>query len=237
VAVRAGSPSGARTGSRLTQWCHLGVIPARRRPVGTTRWAQTPGWHHSVCWVRPTGGGGLGPRNAPAPTLSRVRSLAQPAFPDDDGRADATLAAALEEHGRAPAQTAVLAAVCRARLLVPVVPVVAVGTAVEHGPAGLIGDQEADMSAVLMRGRDGREALLAFSSLQRLLQWDPASRPVPVRAADAARAASTQGAVALLIDVAGPVPFAVAGDDLAQLAAGHVLVPAGGAYAWAIPAG
>lgn len=163
-----------------------------------------------------------------------MRSLAQPAFPDDDGRADATLAAALEAHGRAPAQTAVLAAVCRARLLVPVV---AVGTAVEHGPAGLIGDQEADMSAVLMRGRDGREALLAFSSLERLLQWDPASRPVPVRAADAARAASTQGAVALLIDVAGPVPFAVAGDDLAQLAAGQVLVPAGGAYGWAIPAG
>jgi hypothetical protein len=175
-----------------------------------------------------------------------VRSLARPAFPDDDGRADVVLAAALEAHARAPAATVVLAAVCRARLLVPVVPVVAVGTAVERGLAGRVGDKEheedkedkeADMSAVLMRGRDGRQALLAFSSLEHLARWDPVARPVPVPAADAARAAVDQGAVALLIDVAGPVRFAVAVEDLAELAAGHVLVPAGDAYAWAAPTG
>lgn len=166
--------------------------------------------------------------------MSAVHSLAQPAFPDDDGHADVTLTAALEEHGRAPAPAAVLAAVCRARLLVPVV---AVATVVEDGAHGLARDKEADMSAVLMRGRDGRQALLAFTSLDHLLSWDAAARPVPVTAAEAAGAAATQGAAALLVDVAGPVPFVVVGDDLVQLAAGHVLVPAGSAYAWAASAG
>lgn len=171
-----------------------------------------------------------------------MRTLARPAFPDDDGRADEALAAALERHGLARAPAAVLTALCRARLLVPVVAVgtavgAAAGTAVERGADGLAHDKEADISAVLMRGRDGRQALLAFSSLERLTGWDAAARPVAVAAADAARAAVAEEAAAVLVDVAGPVPFAVVGDDLRELAAGRVLVPAGDAHAWAVPAG
>ena len=116
------------------------------------------------------------------------------------------------------------------------VPVVAVGGGEEDVASPAVGlAKEADMSAVLMQGRDGRRALLAFSSLQHLTRWDAEARPVPVAAAEAARAAISEGAAALLLDVAGPVPFVLSGDDLAQLAAGRVLVPAGASYAWAVP--
>ena len=175
-------------------------------------------------------------RTTPRPAfyLGPVRSLARPAFPDDDGRGDESLSRALDQHRRVAAPAAVLSALCRARLLVPVV---AVGTSVDRGTDGLARDKEAEMSAVLVRGRDGRRALLVFSSLDRLTGWDADARPVPVAAADAARAAVAEGAAALVVDVAGPVPFAVTGEDLAQLAAGRVLVPAGDGHAWAVVAG
>ncbi len=161
-----------------------------------------------------------------------MRSLAQPAFPDDDGRANPALAAALEQHARQPGAAAVLSALSRSRLLVPVVAVRG-GDGDTRAEGGA--DKEADMSAVLMQGRDGRRALLAFSSLEHLTRWDAHARPVPVTTADAARATVSEDAAALLLDVAGPVAFAVSGDDLAELAAGRVLVRAGESYAWAAP--
>lgn len=156
-----------------------------------------------------------------------MRPLAQPAFPDDDGRADPALAAALEQHAQQPAPAVVLAALSRSRLLVPVVAVLGKDGRAEGGA-----DKEADMSAVLMQGRDGRRALLAFSSLEPLTRWDPHARPVPVPVADAARAAIAEHAAAILVDVAGPVSFVVSGEDLTELAAGRVLVPAADSYAW-----
>jgi len=161
-----------------------------------------------------------------------MRPLAQPAFPDDDGRSCPAVAAALDQHAREPAPAAVLAALSRSRLLVPVV---AVRGAEGHGEKSVTGgaDKGADMSAVLMQGRDGRRALLAFSSLAHLTRWDPQARPVPVPVADAARAAVAEQAAAVVVDVAGPVSFVVSGDDLAELAAGRVLVPAADSYAWA----
>ena len=68
-------------------------------------------------------------------------------------------------------------------------------------------DKSSDMAAVLMRGADGRTALLAFTGLEAMRRWDPDARPVPVSAQVAARAALQDGAAALLIDVAGPVRF------------------------------
>jgi hypothetical protein len=145
-----------------------------------------------------------------------MRSLAQPAFPDDDGRADPALATALEQHTQHPDPAAVLAALSRARLLVPVVALRGADPDEADGGA----DKEADMSAVLMQGRDGRRALLAFSSLQHLTRWDKHARPAPVSTADAARAAAAEDAAAILLDVAGPVSFVVSGDDLAVVRLG-----------------
>jgi type III secretion system (T3SS) SseB-like protein len=89
------------------------------------------------------------------------------------------------------------------------VPVVAELGESATGPDGLARDKSAEMATVLMRGADGRLALLAFTGLEALHRWDPDARPVPVPAATAALAAMRDGAEALLIDVAGPVAYAV----------------------------
>ena len=92
------------------------------------------------------------------------------------------------------------------------------------------------MAAVLMRGRSGRTALLAFTGLASMRAWDPAARPVPVAVPDAARAALQNGAEALVVDVAGPVLFAVEDEDLRSLAAGERLARVGAAgWGWVRP--
>jgi hypothetical protein len=57
-----------------------------------------------------------------------------------------------------------------------------------------------------------------FTSLQSLAAWDAAARPVPVPTPEAARGAYEDGAVALLVDVAGPVPLTLEGPAMLALA-------------------
>lgn len=159
------------------------------------------------------------------------RRIADPEFPDDDGAAAATVTAALTAYdadpaaGRAPA----LAALQDSRVLVPVV--AALGE-VEHDAQGLAREKSSDMAAVLITGRDDRTALLSFTSTAAMAAWNPQARPVAVSARQAARAALQDGADALLVDLAGPVLFAVDGADLRDLAAGLVLRPVDGGWAW-----
>ncbi len=94
-----------------------------------------------------------------------------PGRPDDTGDADPGLAAALAAYAADPArEPEVLAALAEARLLVPVV--AELGEA-EAGPDGLVRDKSSDMATVLMRGPDGRLALLAFTGLDAMRRWDP----------------------------------------------------------------
>jgi hypothetical protein len=124
---------------------------------------------------------------------------------DDTGAADPELTAALAAYAADPArEPEVLAALAEARLLVPVV--AELGES-EVGPDGLVHDKSSDMATVLMRGVDGRLALLAFTGLEPMQRWDPDARPVPVPARTAALAAMQDGAEALLIDLAGPVRY------------------------------
>ena len=125
--------------------------------------------------------------------------------PDDTGAADPALTAALAAYAADPArEPEVLAALAEARLLVPVVAELG---ETETGPDGLVHDKSSDMATVLMRGPDGRLALLAFTGLEPMQRWDPDARPVPVPARTAALAAMQDGAEALLIDLAGPVRY------------------------------
>jgi hypothetical protein len=125
--------------------------------------------------------------------------------PDDTGAPDPGLTDALAAYAEDPArEPEVLAALAEARLLVPVV--AELGES-EVGPDGLSRDKSSDMATVLMRGPDGRLALLAFTGLEAMHRWDPAARPVPVPARTAALAAMQDGAEALLIDLAGPVRY------------------------------
>lgn len=163
-----------------------------------------------------------------------MRAIPDPGFAGDDGRADPELAAALEVFDRDPDATyaATLAVVQDARLLVPVL---AVSMAGDTGAGD--GEGTVDMATVLMRGRDGRAALLAFTGTEALRRWDPSARPVPVSVPTTAASALQDGADALVLDVAGPVRFVVEGADLGRLAAGERLVldVLSGSYAWARP--
>ena len=69
-------------------------------------------------------------------------------------------------------------------------------------------------------GGDGRAALPAFTSAASLARWRPGARPVPVPAAQVWQSGASD-ASAVVIDIAGPVPFAVDGARLAALAQGR----------------
>jgi len=153
-----------------------------------------------------------------------VPGLIQPQFPDDDGRADPTLSDALAGYavGRI-GEHAVLEVLYDSRLLVPVV---ALLTAEEEGaPGELRREKESDMAIPTLIGEDGRRGVLAFTSLETMARWRADARPVPVTARQACQAAISEGAQALVVDVAGPVPFAVDGLRLQLLADGSSIPP------------
>lgn len=159
--------------------------------------------------------------------------IPDPGFAGDDGSAPAEVTDALAgwSAGRTPYVEA-LAALQRSRVLVPVVAVLG---EVEVDDAGLAREKTSDMATVLLRGADGRQALLAFTGTPALQSWNPDGRPVPVTTAQAARSALRDGAVALVVDVAGPVRFVVEGEDLVRLADGWALARAGDRTAWIRP--
>ena len=92
------------------------------------------------------------------------------------------------------------------------------------------------MAAVLLTRPDGRRGMLVFTSAEALTTWNPDARPVPVATATAARAALQDRAHALVVDVAGPVPFPIDGEDLRGLAAEWQLTRVGDRSAWIRPA-
>ncbi len=170
-----------------------------------------------------------------------------PGFAGDGGAADAALTAALTAYGEGTGDRAdVLGALRSARLLVPVVAVLgplrdgrfATSSGTEAGvdDQGLAHDKSSDMATVLMTRPDGRRGLLAFTSTETLAGWDAGARPVPTAASTAAQAALQEGADALVVDVAGPVRFALAGEDLRAVAAGWRLTRVGEQAAWIRPA-
>jgi SseB protein N-terminal domain len=154
-------------------------------------------------------------------------------FAGDDGSVAPAVASALTDYAAGEATYAeTLAVLQRSRLLVPVV---AVAGEVEHDARGLARDKASDMATVLLTGRDGRTALLAFTGTEPLRAWDPEARPVPVVAGLAARSAAQGGAEALVIDVAGPTRFVIEGDDLTAVAEGWTLARVGERTAWIRP--
>lgn len=161
--------------------------------------------------------------------MTRVSSLAAPAFPDDDGAVDPDVAAALADFSATGRLGEVILALGRTRVIVAVVAVA------EGEPGDTVRTKEADMAAVLLTGADGRTALLAFSGLATLQRWNPDARPVPVRLGVAAAAAVAEGAAAIVVDLAGPVRAVIETDDLGRLAAGEQLVRTSGGLGWTSP--
>jgi hypothetical protein len=166
--------------------------------------------------------------------MHQARRIPDPGFAGDDGAGEPALRAALVAYGADPGrQLDVLLALQGARLLVPVLAVL--GEA-EVDESGLARDKTSDMATALLTGRDGRQALLAFTGLDTLSAWRADARPVPVPAALAARSALQEGASALVLDVAGPTTYAVEGEVLDGLARGWTLARVGDGFAWVGPA-
>ena len=93
------------------------------------------------------------------------------------------------------------------------------------------------MSLVILQVRDGRRALLAFTGLDALQSWQSDARPEPVTDDIAAQAARSEEVTVVRIHVAGPQPFVLEGEVLAELAAGHRLIElANDEFGWMLPA-
>ena len=166
--------------------------------------------------------------------MPESRRIPDPGFAGDRGAVDPALRAALAAYAADPGRhLEVFAALQGARLLVPVVAVLG---QVEVDAAGRAQDKTSDMATALLTGRDGRQALLAFSGLDTLAAWREDARPVPVTASSAARSAVEEGAAALLVDVAGPTTYVVEGELLDGLSRGWTLVRVDDGHAWVQPA-
>jgi hypothetical protein len=148
------------------------------------------------------------------------KNIPDPGFADDDGIADPRLAAALDAYENAPgvedAQAGVLAALPGARLLVPVI---ALPGETEPGP--LRREKTSEMAVPTIQLPDGRRALPAFTSVESLARWRADARPVAVPLHQALQAVAHEQADTLLIDMAGPVTYALAGPALHALASGR----------------
>lgn len=157
--------------------------------------------------------------------MPRPRAIAAGDFADDRGEADPALREALSGLGDAPdsdTERALVRRVAAARWLIPAVAVPVDPHAPDrHDPSrhhdhghdrghghdhdGLGGESvrgATQMSAVTLTGQDGRRALLVFTGLDSLAEWDPQARPVPVTARTAAQAAVSEGCDVLVVDLA-----------------------------------
>ncbi|MFC5750509.1 SseB family protein [Actinomadura rugatobispora] len=151
-------------------------------------------------------------------------TIPEPQFPADDGAADPRLREALAGYaaGRVGAH-GVINRLHEARLLVPVVAVLTEEEDV--APGELRREKSSDMALPTLVGGDGRRGVLGFTSAETMKAWRPDARPVAVHARQACLAALDEGAHALVVDVAGPVPFAVEGLRLHLLAEGRTIPP------------
>jgi hypothetical protein len=148
-----------------------------------------------------------------------LKNIPDPGFSGDDGSADPALARALADWRADPAaEPALLAALARARLLVPVIALL--GEA-ETGPDGLRRDKSSDMAVPTLTAPGGRRALPVFTSTGTLARWQADARPVAVPLAQALRAAAQEGADTLVVDLAGPVTYPLQGRALRALAEGR----------------
>lgn len=157
-----------------------------------------------------------------------MRQLGSPnrAFAGDLGAPDPQLRSTLAAVTDDPAGYArAVAALCTARLLLPIAP-----------------DADGDLSAVQVIAASGGTGLLAFTGLDSLQAWNRTARPVPCTLDELAATAVETAAQALVIDLAGPAQLVIESDLIAELAQGHRLVETDdGGFGWLyrrdVPAG
>lgn len=141
-----------------------------------------------------------------AGTAWEGRTITGSPFSTDSGEPDAAVRAAMARLHEAPREqtaareTDLLAALGAARLFAVVQ---AVPTEVEEAgqSGGLARDVRSDMASPVLSAPDGRRGMPLFTGLDTLSAWRADARPVPVAAADAARAAIEDSCDVVLLDI------------------------------------
>jgi hypothetical protein len=152
------------------------------------------------------------------------KNIPDPGFSGDDGTADPRLAEALARHAGQPSadtERRLLEVLVGARLMVPIVAIL--GEA-ETGADGLTHEKSSDMAVPTVQTPDGRKGLPAFTSLEALARWRADARPAPVPAPQAVRAAWSEQADALLIDLASPAFYELSGAAMRAVAEGRARI-------------
>lgn len=147
-----------------------------------------------------------------------MRQLGSPsqAYAGDRGEPDAAVRAALAAGDSPEGYLAAVAALCGARLLLPIAP-----------------DPDGDLAAVQVQAADGSIGLLAFTGLDALTAWNPSARPVPCTLDEVAATAVETRASAVLVDLAGPVPLVIEAGLIVELAQGRRLIALeDGGFGW-----
>lgn len=138
-------------------------------------------------------------------------------FAGDDGAATPAVEAALAGgHDGVVDLYAVQRALLGTRLLIPTAATVDEIERDEH--TGHTIEKASHLSVVTFDSSAGWSGLLAFTSVEAASRWDPAARPVPVTASEAAAAALEDGRSVLVLDLAGPHRLALSGTVLRALA-------------------
>lgn len=134
-------------------------------------------------------------------------------FQGDTGQADPRLRELLGDPESYASQREIVARLLDGRLLIPVV-----ANLDEKDASGA--DKHSHMATVTITNELGHKALVCFTGVDSVALWRPDARPIPVAGVEAAQAALQEECHALLIDVAGPDQYALAGTGLWALAAG-----------------
>lgn len=134
-------------------------------------------------------------------------------FQGDDGEADPRLRELLGDPETYAAQREIVDRLAQGRLLIPVV-----ANLDEKDEQGA--DKHSHMASVTITDVQGHKALICFSGVDSVALWRADARPIPVAGIEAAQAALQDDCTALLLDLAGPNRYALAGTGLWALAAG-----------------
>lgn len=142
---------------------------------------------------------------------------------DDDGSASPVLLEALRRfRAREVGEAEVVEAVRQARLLAPLM-----AEAGETGttPDGRLVDKTQELSLVTLAGPDGRAVQPAFTSVETMVSWNPAARPVPVSGPRVALAAAGDGTELVVLDPTADTEFVLRRPALWALAQSRAWTP------------
>jgi len=135
------------------------------------------------------------------------RSFQANAHASDDGSADPALLAALTAfRAGVGGQREVVDAYRTARLLIPLV-----AEKGDHGIGahGLAVDKTQELSIVTVAAPDGRRVLPVFTSVETMLRWDAAARPVPADGVRTALSAAADDTDLIVVDPGSDTEFVI----------------------------